>query len=69
MVSSGRRHPPDGFALERLSICSKNFSSDRVGASFLTLGTLRPKCRRPRVQDFPGNLIRPSLRTLRVKAG
>src|SRR6266511_5321846 len=29
---------------------------------------LRPNCRKPRLQDFPGNPLRPSLRTLRADA-
>src|SRR6266511_3615731 len=94
LVSSGRRDPPNGVALEDLSIGStENFISDGRGERTspspvtqtalrnhgLTLthpleslsfvrchAKLRPRYRRPRVQDFPGNPPRPSLQTLRV---
>jgi hypothetical protein len=96
MVSSGRRDPPNGAALEDLSIGStENFISDGRGERtsqspvtqtalrnhWLTLthpleppsfvrryAKLRPRYRRPRVEDFPGNPRRPSLRTLRPTA-
>jgi hypothetical protein len=93
MVLSGRRDPPNGVALEDLSIGStEDFISDGRGERtspspvtqtalrnhWLTLtppleslsfirryAKLRPRYGRPRVQDFPGNPQRPSLRTLR----